>query len=299
MESSNSKSNQQEKTVIFLHIPKAAGTTLNMIFKRQYEPPAIYEIRPDYLKASIDEFKKLPSKHREKIRILRGHIGFGLHNFLPQPSTYITIMRNPVDRVISHYYYIRTLLENGIDFSNRPWFHDARYMCLKDYVRYGKSPDLRNGQTKLLSGEIEGWWGAETDAVQYSTTMLETAKNNLKDYFAVVGLSERFDETLILLRRIFDWKMPFYVPHNLAKNRPLRKDISKDIMDAIEKCNELDIELYRYAKEMFEDRIRNQNSSFAGELKVFQLMNKYHNKVHRLRCSARRNGKALLKHLRH
>jgi hypothetical protein len=33
---------------------------------------------------------------------------FGLHEILPQAATYITILRDPVDRVMSAFYFVRT-----------------------------------------------------------------------------------------------------------------------------------------------------------------------------------------------
>src|SRR5678815_616084 len=89
-------------TVIFLHIPKTAGSTLDKIIDHQYKRTSIFTRA--YI--SMDEFKILPEAHREKIRVLRGHMHFGVHEYLPQSSIYITILRNPIDRVISHYYMV-------------------------------------------------------------------------------------------------------------------------------------------------------------------------------------------------
>ena len=38
---------------------------------------------------------------------------------------------------------------------------------------------------------------------------------------------------------------------NVTENKPRRENISKDTIAAIERYNELDIELYRYATEIF------------------------------------------------
>ena len=39
--------------------------------------------------------------------MFKGHMLFGLHAILPQPATYITVVREPVDRVISSFYFMR------------------------------------------------------------------------------------------------------------------------------------------------------------------------------------------------
>ena len=39
--------------------------------------------------------------------MFKGHMTFGLHEVLPQTATYITVLRDPVDRVISAFYFMR------------------------------------------------------------------------------------------------------------------------------------------------------------------------------------------------
>ena len=249
--------------MIFLHIPKASGTTLHRIIERQYEPTAVFTIDGTRVQESVDEFKKLPEARREKVRVLKGHMHFGLHRYLPRPSTYITIVRDPVDRVISNYYYVLRTPGHRL-------YHEVkfRHMSLKDYVCSRINPQLDNGQTRLLSG-VEGRAIGEC-----STEMLEIAQKNLQSFFSIVGLSERFDETLILLKRAFGWRIPFYVKANVTRNRPLKEDISKDTLNLIEEYNELDIELYRYVIEMFEESISQQIYTYKLELILFRLLNK-------------------------
>ena len=267
----SSKNTKQEQSLIFLHVPKAAGSTFYKIIERQYKPNSIFSIDGQRVRESIDEFKKLPVAQREEIRVLKGHMYFGLHELLPQPSTYITILRDPVERIISHYYYVlrspNHYLYNKVT---------SQHMSLKDYVCSGISTELDNGQTRLLSGLEQTVFGWE----ECSTKVLELAKQNIKNHFAVVGLSERFDETLILLQKAFAYKIPFYVQENVTKNRPLKENISQDTLKFIEKYNELDIELYKYAKNNFENIITQQNTYFERELKVFKLLNKLYGKVY-------------------
>ena len=43
-------------------------------------------------------FAQIPPARLRKTRMFKGHMLFGLHEILPQPSTYITVLRDPVDR---------------------------------------------------------------------------------------------------------------------------------------------------------------------------------------------------------
>lgn len=97
------------KRIIFLHLPKNAGTSMYSILKRNYSAKEIYHVR--YNKNGIwnlDEFKKLPQNKKDKIYLLTGHFDFGLHEYFSHQFQYVTMMRNPIERTISFYNYIKS-----------------------------------------------------------------------------------------------------------------------------------------------------------------------------------------------
>ena len=205
-------------------------------------------------------------------------MSFGWHELLPQPCTYITILRDPVDLVISHYYYV--LRQDGHHLRDEIV---ARNMSLGDYVSSGISLTVNDGQTRLLSGVNEDLGFGEC-----TSETLETAKNNISTHFAVVGLTEEFDRTLMLLKREFGWGMPFYVKQNVTRNRPSRDDVSFEDLRLVEKYNELDVELYEYAKANFEARLNQQSSAFDKELIKFKALNAVYAKVFGIFSDCRR-----------
>ena len=84
--------------------------------------------------------------------------------------------------------------------------------------------------------------------------------------------SERFDETLAIINKVFGWRTRFYVRRNVTKGRPRKEEIARDGFDLIEKHNELDIELYRYALGLFEELIDQQGQGFERRLRAFKLL---------------------------
>ncbi len=250
--------------VIFLHIHKTAGSTLYRIIEAHYRAQEIYTVWVD---GSLDDFKRLDADSRSKLKVLRGHFGFGLHEFLPEPPRYFTLLREPVARVVSYDAFVRR--------TPRHYSYDLVTsnggMSLEDFIKSGKDCMLDNAQTRLLSG-LES--GHEVPFGECGPAMLEAAKRNLRDAFAVVGLTERFDETLLLLREAFGWQRLFYARQNVSARRPEKEDLPSSTLDAILRVNALDVQLYQYAQRLFEEQIDRRGVTFAEDLEAFQATNR-------------------------
>jgi hypothetical protein len=171
--------------------------------------------------------------------VFTGHMPFGLHQLMAREATYITILRKPVERVISEYFY-------RIGRKTHP-LEDRKIkgLSLRDYVE--KLP-YNNVQTKLLAGGNPGY---DFMAGTCSPAMLETAKRNLTERFSLVGLTERFDETLALCKIIFGWNLERYAALRVTPAKPNEKAISADLRELIAERNRFDMELYQYAAQLF------------------------------------------------
>src|SRR5271155_2663578 len=94
------KSNQP---VVFLHIPKTAGTTLTHILQRSH--PARLVCKSTGMPEQLDALMEMPAEARAALSLVTGHFPYGIHRHFARPVTYVTFLRRPVDRVISAYYY--------------------------------------------------------------------------------------------------------------------------------------------------------------------------------------------------
>lgn len=257
--------------LIFLHIPKNAGTSLRKIIERFYEQEDIYLI---YTKAynlpDKSDFNALTDDEKRKIKVFMGHVSFGLHNNIPQPCLYATILRDPVERIISLFSHVSN--DPSLPYYRRI---KAEHMGIGEFVRSGLAFEADNHQTRVLSG-IHAEFGNCT------TEMLETAKNNLKEYFVVVGLTEYFVDSVFLMKKalgwktpfyhsifkiLFGWKNPFYERSNVSVDRPRKDSLSKDDLNAIINFNKFDMDLYNYAKGLFLDQINKYGLSLHGQNK--------------------------------
>ena len=252
----------KEPIIIFQHIPKTAGTTLRYIIQYQFPPSAICELygssgSPAQRIAKLQSLSKL---QQQKIKIINTHVGFGLHDYLQQPCRYITFLREPVQRAVSMYYYFQK--------TKNPQFVE---LSLEEFVR--TYPGVQNGMTKNLAGIVLqtqlGTAEADRELV-CDRSSLEIARANLQQHFKFVGISERFDESLLLLRQILGWKIPLFDKSNTSK-KP--KNIDRKVLKLIERHNELDLQLYESATTAFEELIAKQEFAFEREIAKFHKAN--------------------------
>ncbi len=252
---------KDKKTVIFLHVPKTAGTTLTKIILYQYEEVETWYIYkpsrkaflggewwqlpiPERAKIAGHQFSQLTKSHVNNLKIIWGHINYGTDKYVDGPFTYISMLRNPRSRIISSYYYFKFFSQPEEYYCQL--IRDNNLSC-KDFVTSDIIND--NMATRQLSGI-----GNSVDYGLVKREHLEIAKKNIEQHFSVVGLTERFDESLMLFKQRLGWKIPFYQPRNVNKKRP-KKETEPEVIRAIERTNELDLELYEYVKERFEQQI--------------------------------------------
>ncbi len=243
-----------ERGLIFLHIPKTAGTTLRTVIDRHYPRHATYCFY-EYPK-DRHEFFALSEERRRELRVLQGHIRFGFHRFLSIPVDYITLLRDPVDLVMSLYYWIPRTRDAWL----YPWVEGK---SLSDFAANG-STWINNIQTRLISGQIND----PTDED------LKSAINNLNVHFTAFGLHGRFDESLMLFKRRLGWKSTFYARQNVTKGRPSKHEAPFSTISLIEKNNALDMELYEFARNKFDEVVGKEDSTFWDDLRAFQGLNK-------------------------
>lgn len=249
-----------KETIIFLHIPKTAGSTLLHILHRAYKPENSLFIDDISQLDPIETLNSMNTARKKQIALLAGHLEFGIHQKLPNPATYFTILRHPVDRIISDYYFLQQT-------PHHPYYNYvvAHQISLQEYVQIPLVLD--NSQTRMLAGT---WQQSSQPCTRYT---LQKAKENLQTHFSVVGLTERFDESLVLLKKRFGWKnILYHSPLNKSKNRPRLKDIPDKTIEAILAANKYDLDLYLYAHTLFARQT--SNLSFKLAYKKFQLAQK-------------------------
>jgi Galactose-3-O-sulfotransferase len=250
------------RRLIYLHVPKTGGTTLRGVIERQYGLEAVFKVDGYDLVASIQRYRNLSENARAEIKAFVGHMPFGWHDILDESAVYVTLLRHPVGRIVSHYRYVLRTPEAALHEDTR-----SRQLSLEEYVQASPGASIfNNGQTRLLAGPLL----RQDEPVTEET--LELAKGNIEERFLLVGVTERFDESLLMMRRELRWRLPLYAPAKIAP--PFDKGVSSKTRRVIEDANALDIDLYRFAEVRLRIAAERRHAALALELHAFRMSNR-------------------------
>ncbi|UFP93094.1 sulfotransferase family 2 domain-containing protein [Gloeobacter morelensis] len=278
---------QAEHSLVFLHIPKTGGTTLESVLLDQYGQE--HSLRLDLAAVNDAEGARRARALLEdgrRYKLISGHftMGLGVHELLNVPCTYVTMLRDPIERVISDFYFILHTPEHI--------FHERivrERMSLEDYLNSDLSDGTDNYQVRCLCSRPPDAQDGNWDCTEQTLT---SAKDNLKKYFKVVGFLEHFDESLLLMRLHFGWKLPLYVRENTTKNRPRTPQVTEQIKSKIRNRNRYDLELYDHALLLYKQQLRTLRSGrFERQLNQYKFLNRWYGRTidknyhHRSRAS--------------
>ena len=169
-------------TIFFLHIPKSAGTTFYSILAKHFPPDKIWPIDDEGLISHIIE--KGPESVRP-YRLLRAHYDYSIYEYLSRKPVYVTMLRDPVERVISYYYHVKRVPTHKL--------HKKiveNHVSLREFLDPPMAPsETKNYQVRALAGVVRGSARSLSDR-----GLLEIARVRLNE-FAYFGLVEFFDES--------------------------------------------------------------------------------------------------------
>jgi hypothetical protein len=223
----------KQEVILFVHIPKTAGTTVQLFFEQQFAPQEMFSLNSQG-RDPFQEFSAQPDSVKQRVRVVKGHMRFGLHELIDRPCAYVTLLRHPIDRIVSLYHYA---LEQP-----KMHLHDqAHRMSLEEFVLARVDEEVDNCHVRVLSGHLYAPYGSLTDAD------LQLAKANLQKHFAVVGIQDNVSGFLAAMAKRFGLRNLRIPPQNVTKKRPKWTTIPDAARRTIENCNKLDLELYDFA----------------------------------------------------
>ena len=233
--------------LIYLRVPKTASTTMwRAVLHHQYTGKKKH--------GGMNKLRWQTPELANDYDLIGGHGAFGLmEDVIERPIVYMVTLREPIDRTLSHYYYV---LGSG----KHQLSPIAQSMSMKDYFnREGADLDLGNIQTKFLSANYSRvrptgpQHAPHNDPSMSMDMVLERAKVNLEK--CLIGLQEDLPKSIEYFASILKWTQP--INEGLDRknyDRPLLKDEPQWVLDMVKERNLLDLELYALARQLWEQQ---------------------------------------------
>ena len=215
-----------QKPLISIHIPKCAGGSLRRLLKKWFGR--------DLHKHYFQQYNALPPKHDLKPGIcIHGHFnrtkGFGIRDYYPEVDQFITFLRNPVEIVVSNYFFWkRKGRDNQIKRRTLKEGDDHDYKDISDFFK--KRP-----KSHIL------------DYMPYEMTM-DNYRDVLEESFVYVGIVEDLHTSVNILANKLGF-MQIEVERVNVSNR--NEEVPEDMKERFVNNNHLAYAIYNYALERY------------------------------------------------
>lgn len=242
--------------ILFVHLPKAAGTTFG-VFLKQIQSKTGWRY-PNWYKY-FDLFGNLQPPpfytHASERVIHDGHITPGFLDLVDTSSCFrVTILREPVDRAISNFYYHRLWHNRG----NTSWI--TWDSCLNESATKAACPSAKDYHNLLVRQySVVSTWNT-FDKIAFrrlpvDRKSLQAAKDFLKGMDAVCFMHDLQS----CRERVAAGALPVNLRAQLLntrasgakKNAHKHENVTDEVRQRLVEANKLDIELYEWAVREF------------------------------------------------
>lgn len=217
-----------------LHIPKTAGTSLRESISLAHPELKVQQI-PDPQKVQPDA----------DTDVISGH--FSYVNAAEYDKPVITVLRHPVDRFLSIYFFWRQLYEREVERTRKTSL--AHHLSLLEFAKAFDEPELASELYNRMAWQVHSdfrlmrRYQLRCNRGIDTTKLINGALDNLRS-FAVVGFQDRYGEFIEAVNGHFGMQIENRKV-NVTERRSAMEDLSRDELRAILAWVEADMEIYQ------------------------------------------------------
>jgi hypothetical protein len=240
----------------FVHVVKTAGTSLRKRLEHHFGKTSIYPDASDVDGTEYFSIKRVRERMRlrgHEIRLVTGHFPLCTTEILGGGFTTLTVVREPIERILSHLHHHRAWTPSDRDkrleeiYSDPQVFHGLVHNHMVKMFSL-KPDEAQRANEVQIAGMLT--------RVEFTPERLDRAKEGLASVDAV-GLHERIDEFFEELALRFEWDLG-PPQHQMRVDPAAKRQISAEVSDSF-RCrlaedNAMDIELYRFANCLYDRR---------------------------------------------
>ena len=222
------------QVLFFVHIPKCAGSSFRQVLKRWFGPDALTFDSHDgaALAKRVESLPRTP-------RAIAGHFSFGIHQAISCRPIHVSLVRDPVDRLVSLYKHARAVKDHFLHGA-------AASQGLEAFYEHALRKPRSRGQ--ILAIQCHFLSRART---------FEEARAVIDRDFAVLAPIERFEDFVADCARIVGRAPPATVPiRNAGSSDPALDAARLAIAERVRAENPEDLQLYHHVRERFESGSR-------------------------------------------
>jgi hypothetical protein len=243
-----------EKSIVFLHIPKTAGTSLRSQIAGHFAPSQVY---PEWF-----SFRNVPLETMSGYKFIAGHFPYSEIKTLPQRTWTFTFLREPRARILSIYNFWRSHSQAWLDAAPRQHTPHVRFAREHSFLECIETDfpailgNLDNGMCRQLLPQ------SHFDAKQQFIDREKALQDAIAviDRLDFVGFVEHFEESCARLGAqlgfIVDPNMRINVTSELQHNQDFEPVEQKTSLSALEaramsRFVEMDDVLYDLVEQRF------------------------------------------------
>ena len=219
------------KVLVFVHVPKCAGTTLRPIITSHYRPADLILGYADSADPDADDLN-LSTLLNGHARCYYGHFYMDV-DLDPEDFVCISVIRDPVKRITSHYHHIvrdaahwqhRLVIDHGYSLADHALGVDNN-----------NNREVDNGQLRQLAG-------LPAD-LTIDEPVFAAARSKILRTYVLVGATENLNDFVSRLSQLIGWQRPAQYENRNVGNYEAAT-IPQEIVRAIRERNKWDQRLY-------------------------------------------------------